>query len=315
MIESHRSTSWLPQSGVVGMVTAASIWGSWVLFLAPLTLPGIFVTPVTSLSGALVLLTLVVASGGFSTFTRMIRDRQFVGMIGRVALLEVMQNTMFIVSFSLAIQDGGSVIIPIIRSLAGVITPLLAVLSSHETFSYKNLLYGSLASVGAVIVLTQGGIEIGENLSYLALGLVTASVILRSAYYIGQRRVAQVMQARKEVAMHVLTCHMSISASLLLPVLLAYIAFGPRVSAPNPGEQILYIGFFGITHVAFASLLRLRSMRELSAQQTIIIMYIEPAMSVLLSILFLGEAVTPGFFIGAALILFSAGAASLQTRR
>lgn len=314
MIEAHRSTTWQPGQGVMGMFAAASIWGTWVLILAQVTLPGIFVTPIATTTGALFLLALVIAGGSLPAFLNMIRDRQFVGLIARVALLEVIQFTLFIVSFSMAIQDGGSVVIPIIRSLAGVITPLMLVLSFREKFSAHNLLYGSLASAGAIIIFTRGGIALGENLSYLALGLVTISVILRGWFYIEQRTVAEEMQRRQQRAIHVLTCHVVISALLLIPVLVIYNLLNP-LQNEHALAQMLFIAIFGLTHVSLGALLRLRSMRHLSAQQTIIIMYIEPMMSVTLSILFLGEAVTFSFFVGAALILLSAGAASLQAQR
>jgi drug/metabolite transporter (DMT)-like permease len=77
-------------------------------------------------------------------------------------------------------------------------------------------------------------------------------------------------------------------------------------------QQVAFLAIFGLTHISFGALLRLRSMRHLSAQQTVIIMYLEPMTSVALSILFLGEVVNLSFFVGAGLILISAGAASLQ---
>ena len=303
-----------PLPAISGMFAAATIWGTWVIILAQWTLPGIFVTPITSLTSALGLGTLVLLSSSVGPLLVVLRDRAFTRLVAQTALLEVIQNTLFIVSFSLAIRDGGSVVIPIIRSFAGVITPLLATLAITEKFSSKYLLYGSLSTIGAVIIFTRGGIELGQNLSYLALGMVTLSVFIRGWFYIRQRAVAWEMSVRGHAALHVLTLHTVFSALLLSPILVGFGFFAAQAPVPNIPEQVLFLGFFGLTHMAFAPLLRLRSMRYLNAQQTIIIMYIEPMTSVLLSIVFLGEAVTVSFFIGAALILASAAAASLQAQ-
>jgi drug/metabolite transporter (DMT)-like permease len=305
----------VPISGLLGMFAAAAIWGTWVLILARVTLPGAFVPPITTASGALILLALVWLSGGLPAFRSILRDRAFVRTIARVALLEVIQNTLFIIAFSLAIRDGGSVVIPIIRSLAGVITPLVAAVSAREPFSPRLLLYGAAASAGAVLIFTRGGIALGQNLSYIALALVTISVILRGWYYVEQGGLAREMHRRRLAPIHVLTCHQTISALLLLPVLLTAAALTPLHEHPDPLGQMLFLAVFGLTHMALASILRLRSMRYLTAQQTIIIMYIEPVTSVLLSILFLGETVTLSFFVGALIILGAAGGASLHARR
>ena len=301
-----------PYSAVPGMMTAAFIWGTWVIILAQVSLPGIMITPITYLSGGLALLALIATSGNLSPFLRGLRDRPLMVMIAQAAFLETIQYTLFIVAFDMAIHEGSAVVIPIIRALSGVVTPLLAVLSRIEAFAWRFLLSGLLASVGSVLIFTRGGIELGQNLSQLTLLLVTVSVIVRGWYYLKQGQVAQVMLKHRQIPTHVLAYHSCIAALILLPVFIGYRMLNPEPAAAELIPQLLFIGIFGLTHTALGGLLRLRAMRYLSAQQTIIIMYIEPVTSVSLAILFLGEQVTLGFFLGAGLVLFSTAVASLR---
>jgi drug/metabolite transporter (DMT)-like permease len=309
MIQSVHRTA---PSGTMGMVAAAAIWGTWVLILSLVSLPGIYVTPTAYFTSSLGLLILILVTRNLPLFLRGLRDTTFMRQVALAALLEAIQFTMFIVAFSLAIASGSSVVIPIIRSLSGVVTPLLAVISFAERFSWRYLLSGLLACAGSIIIFTRGGILLGENLSHVALLLALVSVIMRGLYYLKQREVAQEMQLREYPPVHVLTYHTSIAALILLPVVLGYRLIDPQPTFNILLPQLLFIGIFGITHGAFGALLRLRSMRFLNAQQTIIIMYIEPVTSVTLSILFLGESVSVGFFAGAALVLLATTVASLR---
>lgn len=293
------------------MFGAATIWGTWVLVLAVVSLPSIYILPITFTTSAIGLSIYVLTSARRNEFFRIFADKPFTRLLIWVALLEVTQSSLFLISFSIAIDDGGSVVIPVIRSLAGIGTPILATFSTNERFSKMYLFYGTLSSLGAVLIFSRGGITIGDNLSSVALILVTLSVILRSWFYLEQRKVAQEMQKREHHAIHVMTAHVVISMIILLVVSCIYTWVNPPLNVPNLLEQVAFLGLLGLIYTALASLLRLLAMKQITAQQSIIIMYFEPFLSVTLSIIFLGETVTIGFFIGAGLILFSAGATSL----
>ena len=297
------------------MISAATIWGTWVLILASVTLPSIYVLPITFTSSGLALFAYIMASGRRQAFFRMLSNRRFARLLAWVALLEVTQTSLYFISYSIAIQDGASVVIPIIRSLAGILTPLLATISVNERASKTYLVYGTLSSIGTIIMFSRGGITAGEDLSYIALIMVVASLLIRSWFYLEQRKVAQEMVSNGYNATHVLTAHFLIGI-----VILAFVSFFYTISTPlSPPEnlisQIGLLALFGLTHTGLGSLLRLIAMKQITAQQSIIIMYLEPLLAVLLSILFLGETVTLEFLIGAGLILFSAGATSLHSSK
>jgi len=297
------------------MFGAATIWGTWVLVISAVTLPSIYILPLTFTSSAVALSLFVLLSKRFEALRDIFRNRAFIRLLVWVGVLEVIQSSLYIVSYSIAIQDGGSVVIPIIRSTVGIITPVLATFSTNERFSKTYLLYGTLSSVGAILIFSRGGITAGEDLSYLALGMVTASVIIRGWFYLQQRHVAQKMTVNAYDARLVLTAQMLISSVMLIFISLVHFLLTPAPEVVQLEREVLFLIVFGLTHTGLASMLRLLAMKKITAQQSVIIMYFEPFLSVMLSIIFLGESVTISFFIGAGLILFSAGATSLRASR
>ncbi len=301
--------------GIFYMFGSATIWGTWILIISSVSLPSIYILPITFTSTAIALSVYIILRGHQSSLIRIFQNQKFLRLILWVGFLEVLQSSLYIISYSIAIQDGGSVVIPIIRSLAGIITPLLATMSTNERFSKTYLIYGTLSSFGAILIFSRGGITAGEDLSYLALGMVTTSVIIRGWFYLQQRFVAQEMTKNLYDTTHVLTAQMIISASILIVISVIYFLVTPAPTIENLPQEFVFLAVFGLTHTGLASMLRLLAMRQITAQQSIIIMYFEPFLSVMLSILFLGETVTIGFFIGAGLILFSAGATSLQSSK
>gem|GEM_PF-2122885 len=304
------------RNGVLAMFGAASIWGTWVLILSSVSLPSIYILPISFTSSSIMMLTYVMFSARRKAFFEIFKNRKFSRLLVWVAVMEVTQTSLYLISYSIAIQDGGSVVIPIIRSLAGILTPVLATFSTNERFSKTYLFYGTLSSFGAILIFSRGGIVVGDNLSYLALGMVTISVLIRAWFYLEQRKVAQEMVAHDFGAAHVLTAHLIISAIILAIVASIYMMIAPQPTLlANLYQQIAFIAVLGLTHTGFASLLRLVAMKQITAQQSIIIMYFEPCLAVMLSILFLGETITVGFVIGAVLILFSAGAASIYASK
>lgn len=303
------------RNGVLAMFGAASIWGTWVLVLSTVNLPSIYILPISFTSSAIIMISYVMSSARRHLFFELFQNHKFARLLVWVALMEVIQTSMYLISYSIAIQDGGSVVIPIIRSLAGILTPILATFSTNERFSKAYLFYGTLSSIGAILIFSRGGIVVGQNLSSVALVMVTISVMLRGWFYLEQRKLAQEMASNGYDVSHVLTAHLVVSAIILLIVASIYTVIAPQPQIENLYHQIIFIAFVGLTHTAFASLLRLIAMKQITAQQSIIIMYFEPFLAVMLSILFLGETVTVGFFIGAVLVLFSAGRASIYSSK
>lgn len=285
------------------------------MVLAVISLPSIYVLPITFTSSAIALSIYVLTSSRRQLFSQISDHPRFIRLIIWVALLEAVQSSLYLISYSIAIQDGGSVVIPIIRSLAGIGTPILATFSTNERFSKVYLVYGTLSSFGAILIFSRGGIVAGENLSYVALIMVVVSVILRSWFYLEQRKVAQEMGRHQLDTIAVLAAQMITTSTILLIISAVYTWVSPIPVTASIIQQIALLAIVGLVYSGLASLLRLVAMKQITAQQSIIIMYFEPFLSVMLSIVFLGESITIGFVIGAILILFSAGSTSLHASR
>src|SRR3989344_1425708 len=107
----------------MGMFLATILWGTWVLVLTGVTLPGYFVTAITSFTGFLGLVVYIFVTKQNKSFLSVTKNRKLFKLIALVAFLEASQNALFMIAFKLAIVGGGSVFIPIIRSFIGIITP------------------------------------------------------------------------------------------------------------------------------------------------------------------------------------------------
>ena len=296
------------------MFLAAGIWGTWVIILKGVTLPGFFVTAITSLTGSLALLIVILLSGKWQDFLQTIKAKSLWRLIIVVAFLAALQNALLMVSFKLAIAGGGSVLIPIIRSLVGVIIPFTVLFfRKGEKFSLQFLFYGALATIGALSIFTWGGINVGRQISYFGLFLAFCSVVALAVQYIFLRRLAVEMAKEGRSSLNVIAFQSFLSFLFLAPLLLGYLLINREIINLNLVRQLLYIGFFGLTHVALAFIFMFKALKYVTAQQSQIIGYLEPLVSVTLSILFLKELITLGYFIGASLILVAAMAASLKT--
>jgi len=300
------------QSG--GAFGASMIFGTWVLILRGVTLPGYFVTIITSFTGFLGLLIYAIITGKKSSFLNVLKHKKLIRLIALVALFEAVQKALFVLAFQLAILNGGSVFIPVIRAFIGIITPIIAIFVAKKDFSFRYLIYGVLATLGAVVIFSWKGLDAGGRVSYVALLFATISVVVLSVEYIFQRFMAIEMSLSKQLESNVVTYQAIFSAVFLSPLIIYFLSTS-RSAHMNIGVQILFISVFGLTHVALAFILRLNALRYITASQGVIIGYIEQVVSISLSILFLKEAINIGFVIGAVLIIGSAIAAGVHSAR
>lgn len=302
--------------GSLGMFGAAVIWGTWVLVLNGVTLPGFFVTAITSFTGFLGLFIYIILTNKNKKLFLILKNPKLLKIIALIAVLEAIQNALFMVAFSLAIKDGGSVFIPVIRSLIGVVTPILAIFLIKKEFFIKYIVLGSISTIGAVIIFTWGGIIADNRISFVGLGMVLLSVFIWSIQNIAQRTMAIIMIDAKQTEHTVIATQVLLTALFLSPLLVWFLVVNQLgVFNTDLLNQFLFIGIFGITHVSIAFILRLNALRNITAQQAVIIGYLEPVTSVALSIVFLNESINTGFVIGAILILGSAIAAGLYSNK
>ena len=121
------------------MYGATMIWGTWVLVLNATQLHGIytlFSVGLPTFTGCFALILWLYFTGQITEFTSLFRQWKLARWVVLVGLIEVVQGTLHLSAMQMAIRDGGSMLIPVVRSFMGVGTPLLAlVLNREERFS------------------------------------------------------------------------------------------------------------------------------------------------------------------------------------
>ena len=130
-------SSLLPRGA--GMYLASVIWGTWILVLNAAGLPGlysIYVVALVWIAGTVGFLACLAALGRFGELPRLLRTWRVARWAVLIGVVDGIHSALFLTSFQMAVADGGSLLIPVIRSLSGVFTPLVALfLSREERFS------------------------------------------------------------------------------------------------------------------------------------------------------------------------------------
>ncbi len=289
-----------------GAYASAIIWGTWVLVLTGVDLPGYWVTAITSLTGFLALFVYILLIKGTASFRDVLHQPRLLKLILLVAFLEAANNALFMAAMLVAIAGEGSIFVPLIRALTGITTPLLVSILARHEFSVKYLLYGIMATLGIIVLFTWDGLDLSDRLSPLGILLASASVIMWSAQLIIQRFLALETTKQNQTSTNVITYQSLFAGVFLLPLVIYYAGTSDGFSLGAVWPQILFIGIFGITHVAVAFILQLNALKHITAQQAAVINYLEPLTSITLSILVLHETFNIGFIIGATLILTAA---------
>lgn len=300
----------------IGMWLAASIWGTWVLVLSNVkNVPGFYVTAFTSLSGFFALFIYILFTKQVKGLKQIFTFKNLLKIIFVVALFEGLQNALFMITLTTTAREGGSIYIPIIRSLSGIITPIITIFfTGIEKFNRKYLLYGFISVIGATIIILGNGNQSSQNISIIMVILAFSSVIISSLQSLYQKKLANQMKENQQSEINVITIQVFFTFLILLPFII-YHLHGNATEASSFIYPILFISIFGITHVALAFILRLNALRYISAQQSVLIAYIEPTLSVFFSILFLHEKASLNFAFGAILILLSSVSANLQSTK
>lgn len=302
------------------MYLASIIWGSWVLVLSASGLSGpygIYVVAGTWGFGTLGFAAICAAGGNLGNLGRLVRDWRVMRWAVLVGVMDAIHSALFLTGFQMAIADGGSMLVPVIRSLSGVCTPLVALfLSRGERFSPWYLAVGAVATAGALCIFGWSGFNVGEQISLLALGLVFASMLLACMIMLLARVLAVEAEAGGYRQISILTVQGVSEVLVLLPMVVALPFLFP-IPLPEAlwAKTAALLAIVGLTHVTLASMGRLHALKSISGQHSAIIGYLEPIISVALSILFLGEKATPGFVIGSAMILGAAAGAQYVALR
>lgn len=300
-----------------GMYLAATIWGTWALVLNASALPGVYVIALAWIFGTIGLLAALALSGGLASLPALLRNWRVARWAVLIGVLDGFHSAIFLTSYKLAIDEQSSILIPVIRSLSGVCTPLMALfISREERFSPWYLAVGAVATAGALCIVFSRGGEAGASMSPLVLGLVTFSMIMACVITL-LARVLAVETATSGTHPWAMLSVQGIAESLaLLPILLIYpLVFPFSVPAGALAPTLGLLALVGLTHVTLGWIARLHAVKTISGQHSAIIGYLEPFAGVAISIFAFGEPITRGFVLGSILILAAAAGAQYVALR
>ena len=184
--------------------------------------------------------------------------------------------------------------------------PVLVILASavlfREKLTLKKLLCILIAGVGIVLVsgILKAGFHSLAELRGVALGLGAAA--LYAGVVLLNKRINGIAPMDRTIV------QLAVAAVVLLPYTLLTEDWS-QLRLDNTGLILLIIA--GIVHTGIAYALYFGSIRILPTQTVALYSYLDPILAVILSALFLQEAISPATLVGAVLIL---GAALLSER-
>lgn len=175
---------------------------------------------------------------------------------------------------------------------APVIVTVACPLLFHERLTGKQIVCFAMSTLGLVLVIGVGGLRGGTDAIGVLFGLGAAAfyatVILLNKFIHSvagiQRTFLQFLSA--------------------IVILLPYVAATGGVTLSGLDARgwlcLLVVGFFhtGVTYCLYFS-----ALRELPGQEVALLSYIDPLVAVVVSVVVLGEAITPAQLVGGALIL------------
>ena len=176
---------------------------------------------------------------------------------------------------------------------APVLVTLASTVFFRERLGWQQILCFAMSTLGVILIVVTGGSGVVQNrplgiLMGLGAAVLYASVVLinKSIKNVGgiQRTFYQFLAA----------------AVVLLPYVACTNGFHLDSLAWNGWLNLLVLGVFhtGITYFLYFS-----SLKELSGQEASILSYIDPLVAIIVSVVALGEAVTPVQILGGALVI------------
>lgn len=194
-------------------------------------------------------------------------------------------------------------------SLLYALTPLFVLLLAGRMLGERSIgskLFGTLvAFLGVAIILFERGLrnEMGVLVGDV---LILIAVIAWSAYTVLAKQLAE-----RYDAMTVTTWAIVSGTVMCLPALLIPGAIPPlRSIGPGAWGGILYLSM-GTSVIAYP--LYMYALRHLEASKVAVTTNVQPILTAILSWAFFGERFTPGFVVGALLVL--AGVTWVETRK
>lgn len=178
----------------------------------------------------------------------------------------------------------------LINSMSPVAIMILAAVILKERLTFKKIVCLILAIVGVYVII--GGLKSGETLGII---VSLASVVMWSLVSVIVRKVSQ-----KYDPLQITTYGIIIAAICTFPISIVELSQSTNVHFTM--SSIISLIYMGIVCTAVAHALWNKSLSNLEAGTCSLFYPLQPMVSILLGIIFLGETITLKFILGALLI-------------
>lgn len=179
---------------------------------------------------------------------------------------------------------------------APVMVAFLAPIFLKERLTVKVLIAVAVATAGLWIML---GISVSQFFSLVIAGDRNTGGILAGLF--SGFAYAILIIVIRILAQNFNPLVMTFFQNLIIAVLLLSFVEIPK----NFGSAMWAFGVMGVVHSTIAPILYFRGMRDVTANKTAILGYLEPVCAIILGVIFLGETVNYKTIIGGSMILFS----------
>lgn len=268
--------------GVVQVAAAATLWGTWSVFLRPTELPGVVTAPVTLLVMGVGALALVRAEGKSPRW-----DRTAIGLLALYSLLDAIN----IGAFFAAMQVTTVAIAVLTHCTAPLIVALLA--PRIEGTKVPGSLQATLVAFAGLVLLLRPWDQTGEHLwlgAFLGLGSALAYAAL----------VFTVQPLAARIGIGRATSFHAIFAALLL------VPFAAPHAGAIEGDDLLLLTLGGLLPGTVGALLFLDGLRRIGAARAAVLTLLEPTVAVLIGVLVWNEELGLVSALGAAMVLGAA---------
>ena len=286
----------MKNTSLIKLIASMAIFGTIGLAVVNIPLPRGFIAMVRGAVGALSLLLILLLSGKRISFAKIKKN------IIPLALSGAFIGVNWILLFESYSHTSVSV-----ATLAYYMAPVLVMLISatalRERVSEKSLVCIAIALFGMLLVsgVISGGVGDGRELIGIALALGAA--LLYALATVINKRMPDLPAYDTSIV------QLSVAFIVILPyTLLCENVWDVEWRVPT----VLLLLLVGFVHTGLAYALFFSSVKELEGQTVAIFSYVDPCLSVLLSIIFLGDEPTPELIAGSVLIIGALIAAEIK---
>jgi drug/metabolite transporter (DMT)-like permease len=272
--------------GLTFVAIAATLWGTIPLLVRQVDAPAVVIVFWRMAFASLVVLPFIATSGSLRAEVAALPRRKFAAM-GLQGLLLALNWVLFFTGLQLA----PVAVAELLAYCGPVFVAALAPIVGGTRFDKRIIVPLVLSLAGIVAILDPARLSVGGPREWLGAGAAFASALTYAALILNAKRLLQGVSSAI-----FMTTEWLVAGAVLLPVTF----FLPH---PTGAHEWFSLAALGIVMTAGTGFFFVSALRDVRADRTAILTYIEPASAVVFAAIFLGEPLTAATVAGGAAIV------------